>query len=201
MLNRLRIQLRDRLRYSRWPQTGLGLSLMLRAGCAGAVPARLNLLARAYRQLLAAGNPQWVEEQLRGYVEDAGQAAVWRENRIGWEEFGRRTDERTITKGLILKAPVSADEKGVLFISFEYNLIPLFTANEWARLFQEYTVICATSWSPTHFQALWTAAHIPGSDVFFTMSNQADLAWFLRLKSGTNVLPLFISSWVNPDFY
>ncbi len=198
-IKKMRICATDRLRYSGLVQNITGSVKALRAQFIKDPSERLDRLADAYRMLLAAGDPGKVESLLRPYVESPEKASIWRDEHIGWKKFEKTSRSPAIGKGLILKEAISPKEKGVILVSFEYNLPPLLRAHGSAALLRDYTIVCAPSWSPTHFQAYWTMAHIPGGDVFFMISNQADIGWFQRLNSGTHVLPLFISSWVDPE--
>ncbi|MBI5772280.1 MAG: glycosyltransferase [Verrucomicrobia bacterium] len=200
-LHRSRVEARDRLRNAAALQRLAGFLRLGKARLAPSLPARLNLLADSYRLLLATGRPDAAEKKLRPFVEDPPRAAVWRDERIGWARFGRPFEPGVLTKSIVLKPCLGPREKGVLLLSFEYNLPPLLTAPRVKELLRDYTIICATSWSPTQFQAVWAAAHLPDADVFFMLSNARDAEWWGRLNSGTFTMPLFISSWISPADY
>lgn len=198
---RARLELRDRLRHAASLQRLAGFIRLGRAAFARSQPARLNFLADAYRLLLATGRPDAAENRLRPFVEDPQQAGVWREQRIGWPRFERPFEPGGLRKCLVLKPRIGPREKGVLLLSFEYNLPPLLAAPRVGEFLRDYTVICATSWSPTQFQAVWTVAHLPGADFFFMLSHARDAEWWARLDPGTFIMPLMISQWNDPaDF-
>lgn len=193
--------LADRIRYSEciWRTTArLG---RVRAALAGSKAARLGHLARAYRAALAGGCPEQLETLLRPWVENPDRAGIWREQRIGWHALARNGVSNRVTKGLVLKAPGPGGERGVMLLSFEYNWLAALVARERGELLQRYTLLCATAWSPPAFTAVWAFAHLPGADVYFTISNPRDPGWLQRFQTGTKVLPLSMSHWINPaDF-
>lgn len=201
MIARLKIELADRLRYSTAAQRANGLVRLAQAKVTASQSDRLHLLGDAYRILVGAGKPQWVEPSVRQYVEDPGKASLWRDQRIGWSRYKIDVNNPVVTKGIVLKAPVSERERGVMLLSFEYNWPPLVLTRHRDELLGRYTIICSVSWSPTHFQTYWSLAHLPGANVQFMIANRADVATFQRLRTGTGVIPLHGCDWINPEDY
>jgi glycosyltransferase involved in cell wall biosynthesis len=66
---------------------------------------------------------------------------------------------------------------------------------------ESYTLVISPTWSPPHslVNCLFPLAY-PGP-IFCLISNTRDLHIFPRLSKRYVVLPLFASSWVNPDLY
>ncbi len=201
LLSRLKLECTDRLRYSRFAWSLKGLTRWAQAQVAGDLDRRLELLGDAYRILLPTGHAGLAESPLRKYLENPSQASLWRDHKIGWNPRDPQFKETSVSKGLVLKPWVSPREKGVIFVSFEYNLYPLLNLADLKGLAQRYTIICAPSWSPPSFHLIWSLAHLPGADIFFTISNRADEDWLVRLKTGARVLPLLVSHWVIPQYF
>ena len=120
---------------------------------------------------------------------------------VDWREFVPDVERRRIEKAVVLKPRIGPMEKGVVFVSFE---------EQWARLlwncnlkeFEEsYTLVLSPTWSPPHslINVLFPSAY-PGP-IFCLISNTKDLNIFPRLSKRYVMVPLFASSWVNPDLY
>jgi glycosyltransferase involved in cell wall biosynthesis len=192
---------KDQARYAPFTRRALARLKWLQASIASPLSARLERLAEAYRAALLSDCPEFVERALRAYVEDPQRAGIWREQQIGWRHLAPQGASATVSKGIVLKAPQPDGERGVILLSYEYNWLPVLLAQERDDLLRRYTILCATAWSPPAFTALWAFAHLPESDICFMISNQRDTAWFQRLKTGTRVVPLYMSHWINPADY
>jgi glycosyltransferase involved in cell wall biosynthesis len=87
-------------------------------------------------------------------------------------------------------------------VSFEYQWARLMAVRDLEGLSRRYTLILAPSWSPP--QTLETTlfpAQYPSDELFSLISNVADIPILQRLSPKTNVVPLYASSWVNPDIF
>ena len=122
-------------------------------------------------------------------------------SKVDWREYVPDVEQRSIEKAVVLKPYIGPREKGVVFISFE---------NQWARLLwscnlkefaERYTLVLSPSWSPPHslVNCLMPMAY-PGP-IFSLISSMNDLAIFPRISKRYVTIPLFASSWVNPDLY
>lgn len=200
-LKRVIVRLKDRLRYAKLLQWGMGMLCVFRARGARSLAQRLDRFAQAYRHLAPLNRDGAVKQVLAPYVVDAEKVRVWRDEKIGWRDKTAAIDAFEISKGLILKPFVSSEEKGVILISFEYNWLPLLTLSRASALFERYMLICAPSWSPPPFPAIWGMAGVPNGDVFVMQSNFAEQDWYDRLPTNVEVLPLLISHWIHPDYY
>jgi glycosyltransferase involved in cell wall biosynthesis len=201
VIARLKIRVRDRLRYAAVLQWLMGRVLELQGRVAKSVAERLAFSARAFRLLAPLGSAAGLTRRLRPYVADLKGVSIWRDQRIGWEDRGDSVDEFEISKGIILKPYLSPREKGVLFVSFEYNWLPLLGLKRAKALFDRYMLICAPSWSPPPFPAIWSMAGLPHGDVFVLQSNFAEAGWYQSLPTNVTPLPLLISHWIDPGFY
>lgn len=121
--------------------------------------------------------------------------------RLNWTEFVPDFRDPRIYKAAILKPRVGPHEKGVLFISFEGQWIKLLRPALWRELAEDYTVVVAPSYSPPHVLVNYAfPAFFPGP-VFTLISNPNDLVVFPRMSPHLVVVPLYASSWVNPDLF
>src|SRR5262245_61278901 len=99
-------------------------------GCsklAGTPKERLECVALAARRFAFAERPKLIAKWCAGHY-DLRKPDQWRDLRVGWKrygpEFGDILVDRDLRTSLILKAPAD-DERGVLYMSFEYNLMRL----------------------------------------------------------------------------
>jgi glycosyltransferase involved in cell wall biosynthesis len=122
-------------------------------------------------------------------------------SKVNWQDFVPDVERRRIERAVVLKPRIGPKEKGVVFISFE---------DQWARLLwncnlkefaESYTLVISPTWSPPHslINCLFPSAY-PGP-IFCLISNTRDLDTFPRLSKRYVMVPLFASSWVNPDLY
>lgn len=188
----LKLQLADALRNSPVIWKLHALALTAKSLTQPATEQRLLTLAQAYRRWPA----RFVERQLR-----QAPPAIWREKKIGWMRYRPQIASPTLTKSLILKAPAGNGEKGVLYVSFEYNWLRLLEHFDVKRLLDEYLLVCASSWSPPDFPAHWALARIGADPVFMQISNPSDMELYARFDNGIRPIPIMASDWINPDFY
>lgn len=192
----LRLQLADALRNSPAVWKLHAISLTAKSLTQTVAEDKLLALAQAYRRWPS----RYLETRLAPWL--AGErAAVWREKKIGWHRYQRQIDGKTLTKSLILKAPGSDGEKGVLYVSFEYNWLRLLQHYDLPRLLGDYLLVCASSWSPPDFAAFWALARIGPDPVFMQISNPSDTELYTRLNNGIRPIPIMASHWINPDLY
>ena len=153
---------------------------------------RLLTLAQAYRR--------WPSGSLESRLRRES-PAVWREKKIGWQRYQAQIAGKTLIKSLILKAPGADGEKGVLYVSFEYNWLRLLQHFDVRRLLDDYLLVCASSWSPPDFPAHWALAHIGPEPVFMQISNPSDMELYRHFDHNIRPIPIMASDWINPDFY
>ncbi len=153
-------------------------------------------LAQSYRRWPSRST----ERQLAPWL-NTERATIWREKKIGWSRYRQQLASSTLTKSLILKAPGVDGEKGVLYVSFEYNWLRLLQHFDLRRLLDEYFLVGASSWSPPDFPAHWALAHVGPDPVFIQISNSSDTQLYGRFQHNIQPLPIMASDWINPDFY
>ncbi len=118
-----------------------------------------------------------------------------------WDSVLSGSSETTIKKGIILKRPVSAREKGVLFISFENQWMRLLRHGNVEAIARDFHLVLAPSWSPPHDMAFLLADKFWPGPFFHLLSNYADPPIFARLSSKAVAVPLLASNWVHPHIF
>ncbi len=121
--------------------------------------------------------------------------------RLDWTEFVPDFADPRLHKAAILKPYVGPREKGVLFISFETLWIRLLRPVNYRELAERYTVVVAPSSSPPHVLINYAFPAIFSGPVFTLISNPKDVEEFPRMSPNFVVVPLYASSWVNPDLF
>jgi glycosyltransferase involved in cell wall biosynthesis len=192
----LKLQITDALRNSPSVWKFHAIGLRLKSFMQPKVEDKLLSLAQSYRRWPSRS----LERQLAHWL-TAERAAIWRERRIGWTRYHEQLTSEKLTKSLILKVPGTNGEKGVLYVSFEYNWLRLLQHFELRRLLDEYFLVGASSWSPPDFPAHWALAHVGPDPVFMQISNPSDMELYARLHHNIRPIPILASDWINPDLY
>jgi len=192
----LKLQIADALRNSPaiWKLHAVGLRL--KSFTQSKVDDKLLTLAQSYRRWPSRS----LERQLAPWLSPE-HATIWREKQIGWSRYREQLASDKLTKSLILKPPGVGGEKGVLYVSFEYNWLRLLQHSNLRRLLDEYFLVGASSWSPPDFPAHWALAHVGPDPVFMQISNPSDMELYSRFQHSICPIPIMASDWVNPDFY
>ncbi len=159
---------------------------------------RLNRLAESHRIALGIGVPSLAGKFLRSWVADPVKSKIWRERRIGWGRYRISGEGGTLHKSLIARAP-DEDGKGVLSISFEYDLLTLLSVRDLEKLLDSYIVVYAGSWSPPSYQALWSFPYAYRHEFFAGLSHPEDVMRIRSLGFEVPILPLYMSSWLVPE--
>ncbi len=195
------IRWKDSLKYS--PRTAKvllgGTRIRLRLVCEDAQ--RANLLMRAYR--LAGTRParQALREDAQRYLDDT-KGNIWREQHIGWTRYPRAAEDSHVNRSIVLKAPRSAGEKGVLLVMFEYNWLRLFAnVKDLGYLGQKFDIILSTSWSPTDYALLALALQSLSSTIFVQACNYGEIPWIEEFSPRLKCLPCIACDWINPECY
>ncbi len=191
----LKLQIADALRNSPAVWKFHAVGLRLKSFTQPKVEDKLLTLAQSYRRW-----PSPLERRLASWL-TAERAVIWREKRIGWARYCKQFASPTLTKSLILKDPGTDGEKGVLYVSYEYNWLRLLQHFVLRRLLEEYLLVGASSWSPPDFPAHWALAHVGPDPVFMQISNPTDMELYARFDHKIRPIPIMASDWINPDFY
>ena len=120
---------------------------------------------------------------------------------LEWDAISGESDSPEIRKGIILKAPVSENEKGVILISFEGQWLRLFRYGNLEKLAKDYHLVLASSWSPPQDLRFTLADRLWPGQYFHQMSNLDDTEAFARIAPKGVPVQLLASSWVHPKVF
>lgn len=121
--------------------------------------------------------------------------AIHRESRLTsapdvTQFFGKRL--------MVLKAPTSAGEKGVLFVMFTETFHLLHSCMNLEHLLKDYTVVFEPSWSGYCSPDLLDFAG-ESEEIFVLAAEEGDFAFLKRLKSNLIPVELGPCDWVDPN--
>jgi glycosyltransferase involved in cell wall biosynthesis len=203
-IKRLKIRSQDRLRYSRLARAAFARSRLLADRVTRARADDPQSVARAIVRLCAAARSgsdgpllERIEARIRRRLETLDLQS------LDWSQFVPGIRDPRISKAAIIKPWVSPREKGVVFVSFEDQWARLLCARDLEAFARRYDLVVAPTWCPPHslVNVAFPAAYPGDAPIFTLISNVKDLEIFPRLSPRYAVVPLFASSWVNPDFY
>jgi glycosyltransferase involved in cell wall biosynthesis len=93
---------------------------------------------------------------------------------------------------------VSEREKGVVFVSFDYQMARLAKARNLRQFAERYTLVLSPQWSPQHSISCYLFPRLYSEPIFCLISNPRDLEYFPRISEKYKMIPLYASSWVDP---
>ena len=106
----------------------------------------------------------------------------YRALRISWGHYGAELDNEfgregatRIRTSVVLRAPSSHD-KGILYISFEYNWLKLVAANRLKATMRHFYIVGASSWSPPDYACFSSISGASDDPFFIGISNSLDSA-------------------------
>jgi glycosyltransferase involved in cell wall biosynthesis len=200
-LSRLKIKIRDSLYYSRWVRRLAARALLMRTRRAGPDSGTRELvrsiatLCRVARLRYPAASER-VEAAIRNRV------SLTADRHIDWSTLVPFWEAHRIEKAVVLKPWLGEREKGVVFVSFEFQWARLMGIPNLLDFARRYTLVMAPTWSPPHALAnTLLCAQYPDDQLFSLISNASDIKTFPRLSSKIRVVPLYASNWVSPDLY
>ncbi len=168
------------------------------------LPQRLTDLAAACKHAQSRRLRRRLKAALAPFLSGPG-AEIWRAGKIGWSrfygDFGDLRSQKALTTSLLLKAPGPGGEKGVLYSAFEYNWMRLIAHHDARAFLAEYTLVGASSYSPTHYAALANFAGLSDDPVFIGVSNHADLEAYRVLSPVIEPVPLLACDFNDPSQY
>jgi hypothetical protein len=140
------------------------------------------------------------DESLERHIQDRIVEAVSRLDmaQLDWAAFVPDFREPRISKAAILKPYVGPGEKGAVFISFESQWARLLAQKDMPEFAKRYTLVVSPSSSPHNFVNYVFPQAYP-APFFSLLSNPHDADVLPRISSKLIVVPLYASSWVNPD--
>ncbi|HVW10581.1 MAG TPA: glycosyltransferase [Bryobacteraceae bacterium] len=124
----------------------------------------------------------------------AGRPVDWSALDPGW-----KSDR--IEHGVVLKPHCGDNEPGVILISFEYQWMRLFHIPNLREFARRYTLVLSPTWSPPHCPGVCLFPPLYPGRIVSLISHTDDLRILPRLSPNITVVPLYASSWVQPDLY
>lgn len=197
---RIKTRLEDRLRYNRslrllavWLSALRGVLCFRTAG-------KLNHWAESHRMAMGLGSFSPTSKALSPWITNPDKSRIWRAERIGWSRYGITGIGGSLKKSIVLRYP-ERDTKGILFVWFEYDLLTLLSIDNLPLLLDRYQVVFMGSWSPPCYQALWSFPIEYRKELLLGLSHPDDEMRLISLGFQAGVLPLYMSSWLDPrDF-
>lgn len=183
----------------------VGHALLARSGLPFTPHAeRLAMLLKACRRTRLGPTRNLLRQQLEPFL--VGDLTdVGRKHQVGWEQYcgpsGELRQCRALMTSLVLKAPRSGGEKGVLYCSFESNWMRLVAFHDARAILDQYYLVGASSWSPTDFGCMAAFAGLSRDPVFLGVSNLADMEPIGVMRPVVEPLPILASDWANPDHF
>ncbi len=199
ILKRFRLELEDRLRYQpllrRWLARGKLLLDLLRPVRSDRERVRsIDRLCAAARLASSQRAQLKIENKIHRRLE------LLHPDKVDWSEFVADIANAHISRGVVLKPYLGQREKGVVFISFEkewFKLLPNCDLKEFAG---RYTLVVSPSWDPHSVLNYVFPTRWPDK-IFTLISNEADRTVLPRIAPNYVVVPLYASSWVNPEAF
>ncbi len=192
MLNRLKLELSDSLRFSPAVRATISWYLQQRNRFSSdSAMTKLNRETLAGRLHYRPDHMQPLEQRCLRFASE-----------VDWsgDSWGPPLPDSTkpvVYKSIILKPPQQDGEKGVLFVSFEDNWLRLLRHGQIESLARDYELVISPTWSPPYDPPLFAAIHLWPGKLFVLLSNFSDPATFARLHPNVVPIPLLAASWVN----
>lgn len=182
--------LRDYLRYGAIPGRLASRTLTMLSRSKRCPLQRLAFLTRAARV-------QPTRERLRSLkpqMDDCLRALDAKT--IDWNAAGA-ADRKDMAKSIILKAPVSTREKGVLYLTFEKQWLRLLRTGKAAEIARRYDIVLGPSSSPPpHVELFLMTKWWPGT-IWTLLSNFHDAELLREISPKIVPVPLLASSWID----
>ncbi|MEW6304437.1 MAG: glycosyltransferase [Verrucomicrobiota bacterium] len=193
------IELEDRLRYSPAVRGLLAGWKSFRVRNPGSDPqqiaAAIDKLCGAARLAADRGQLLRIEERISELVRRLNGAT------FDWRPFEESAAKRRIENAVVLKPYISEREKGVVYISFEYQWIRLLQNCDIKEFARRYQLVLSPVWAVPHGLVNYVLPAIWPGKVFCHLSDPNDAEILPRMSANYVVVPLLCSSWVHPDLY
>lgn len=205
LIRRLGLEVVDSARNSRTLREAMGWWLFFRAALTVSSIVRAFHLSRAIAYAESLTLRQACKTALCKRPGIDGRFAIWREVVLQSPRHRQRlTDGPHLDRSILLKAPQSETEKGLLLITFEYNWVRLLIGlgpDEWEKFESRYDLILSTSWSPTDYAALSLVLSRTRGTIFIQSCNRAEIATIEAFHPRLRCLPTMPCDWINPNHY
>ena len=169
-----------------------------------ATPRRLDALLKSCRRLSFPPSRRLLASQLKPFIQGEYKHLAT-EAQVGWERYGKNNREacspRSLNQSLLLKAPGPNGEKGVIYVSFEYNWMRLVMDYDLRSIMKDYYIVCQTSWSPTDYAALIASSSLSTDPLFVGVSNFCDIDMIQILSPVAMPIPILACDWNDPNHF
>lgn len=105
-----------------------------------------------------------------------------------------------ISRTLILKPPLPAGERGVIFSVFEYNWLKLLDSVD-ASFFETYDLVLATSWFPTDYTVLAEVLERTDRPIYIQSCNLLEREKLNAFHPRIRCLDSLPCDWLHPDYF
>ncbi|MGC8744911.1 MAG: glycosyltransferase [Verrucomicrobiia bacterium] len=200
MFGRLKIELEDKIRYNRRARSVLSF---INAALVNTNAWSPQEIARTIEKLCKAARLAVSIEQQTA-IENEIKVLIKRLNRknIDWREFEPTAEKRLIESAAVLKPYLGDKEKGVVYLSFEYQWTRLLQNCDIKEFASQYRLVLAPVWAVPYSLVNFLLPELWEDDVVFThLSDPNDAAILPRISSKYVIAPLLCSSWVNPEWF
>lgn len=116
-----------------------------------------------------------------------------------WSVLIPNFSDKRFQKAVLLKPWISQHEKGILLVNYESQYMRLIGLKNLDAFAAEYTLIVGPSWHPPHSLINCAFPRAYPAPFFSLISNSKDAEILPRLSPHYIPLPLYGSSWVNPN--
>ncbi len=199
MFSRLKIELEDKVRYSR---TCRSIFSFIQKSLVSVNVWEPQDIARAINKLCIAARLACTSEQQIS-IETEIKTLVKRLNRrnIDWMEFEPTAENRLLESATVLKPFISEREKGVIYLSFEYQWTRLLQNCDIKEFARQYRLVLSPVWTVPYSLVNFLLPELWDDVVFSHLSDPNDALILPRISPKYMIVPLLCSSWVNPEWY
>ncbi len=199
-LERQRLEWEDRARYAPLVRNALSRLQLWRAQLTGRVRSDQERV-RLIRRLCAAARLATRRDLVRrAMTRIHAQLAHLDPAGIDWTEFVPAAANPLMGTSALLKPYVSEREKGILYLSFEREWVKLQIHCNPTELARYYVPVLAPSSDPHNLVNYLFPAIFPGP-IFTQISHAEEVDILPEVSPRFVVVPLYASSWVNPDHF
>lgn len=144
-----------------------------------------------------------IKPYLHGSSSRESSEGIWSRERIGWDRFQTKLESSTaVERTLMLKAPGTNGEKGVIISYFEYNWLRILSGIEnFSEFDRRFTMVFSSSWSPGNYEMIGLALEkIPGP-IFVQACNYGDREKLEGFHPRVIALDSLPCDWLDPQVY
>jgi len=113
----------------------------------------------------------------------------------------RQNSSVSIARSIVAKSPISANERGILIVSFETELEKLVLGEHFERIEAQYQIIFLPTWQPAYSRALFLLAARATRSYCLMSASPDDLRMNIVLGELCVPLPFQASSWARDANY